>query len=248
MTLVIDAGNTRVKWGVWTGTDWQARGALGHDELEHLAAVARCTGRAPTVVACSVAGEAVNDAIRAAVEAAGGRLAWFRAQPSTAGVRNGYALPGQLGADRWAALVGAWAIEAADCLVVSAGTATTVDLLRVVAGQAAFVGGVILPGFDLMRTALARGTARLPQAAGVWAAWPDNTDDAIVSGCLQAQAGAIERLHRQAGETCVVLLTGGNADRLAPLLGVPFRVVDDLVLRGLVYAAQAGAVAASPDA
>lgn len=240
MTIFIDAGNTRVKWGVWGGADWRARGALAHDALDGLAAVLGRWGAAPTVVACSVAGDAVDAAIVAAVAAAGGRLDWFRAQPACAGVRNGYARPGQLGADRWAALVGAWALLRGDCLVVSAGTATTVDCLRVADGQAAFVGGVILPGFDLMRDALAQRTARLPRAAGGWAAWPDNTDDAIVSGCLQAQAGAIERLHRQAGGSCPVLLTGGGADRLAPLLGVPLRPVDDLVLRGLVHAAAAG--------
>lgn len=240
MMIVIDAGNTRVKWGAWGGADWHARGALAHDELGRLTSVALGWGAAPRVVACSVAGDAVDASIDAAVAATGGRLDWFRSQPACAGLRNGYARPGQLGADRWAALVGAWALHGADCLVVSAGTATTVDLLRVHAGQASFVGGVILPGFDLMCDALARNTARLPQASGHWVDWPDNTDDAIVSGCLQAQAGAIERLHQQAGGACPVLLTGGGAARLAPLLTVPLRRVDDLVLRGLVHAATTG--------
>lgn len=237
MMVVIDAGNTRVKWGVWAGMDWQVRGALGHDALDQLPAIAAGWGRAPHVVACSVAGDAVEASINAAVSAAAGRLDWFRSQPACAGLHNGYARPAQLGADRWAALVGAWALVGSDCLVVSAGTATTVDLLRVEGGQARFVGGVILPGFDLMRDALARNTARLPQARGDWVDWPDNTDDAIVSGCLQAQAGAIERLHGQAGGTCPVLLTGGGAERLAPRLAVPLRRYDDLVLRGLVHAA-----------
>lgn len=238
MMVLVDAGNTRVKWGVWGGRDWHARGALTHDALDALPTLALRWG-ATEVVACSVAGAAVDAAIEAAVRAAGGQLRWFRSTAACAGVSNGYARPAQLGADRWAALIGAWDLLGADCLVVSAGTATTVDRLCVRDGQARFVGGVILPGFDLMRDALARNTARLPQARGAWAAWPDNTDDAIVSGCLQAQVGAIERLHRQAGGDCPVLLTGGGGDRLASLLAIPFTHVDDLVLRGLLRAAHA---------
>lgn len=238
MIAVIDAGNTRVKWGVWDAAGWQARGALGHHELAELAGLAAQWGPAPRVVACSVAGAAVDAAIADAVAGVGGTLRWFRATAACAGVRNGYAQPGQLGADRWAALIGAWDLLGADCLVVCAGTATTVDVLRAEAGRAVFAGGVILPGFDLMCDALARHTARLPRAQGSWVAWPDNTDDAITSGCLHAQAGAIERLHRQAGGACPVLLTGGGSDRLAPLLALPLRQVDDLVLRGLLCAAR----------
>ena len=78
-----------------------------------------------------------------------------------------------------------------DCLVVCAGTATTIDRLD---ADGRFVGGVILPGFDLMRSALAGNTAQLPLAEGELRAVPTNTMDAIISGCLNAQLGAIERL------------------------------------------------------
>ena len=95
-----------------------------------------------------------------------------------------------------------------------------------------------------MLESLARGTARLPLADGHFSLQPRCTVDAIRSGCLQAQAGAVERMFRQiAGEaraTC--LLGGGAADSFAGLLEIPVCRVDNLVLTGL------GAIAALPAA
>jgi len=234
---VIDAGNTRLKWGLRDGDVWRARGALSHVELPQLPALLGEWSGVGELLACSVAGAAVEAAITSAAAAAGLPLQWFRSTAACAGVRNGYARPEQLGADRWAALVGAWGLLGTSCLVVSAGTATTVDLLLAEGDGARFAGGVILPGFELMRDALARNTARLPQAAGAFAPQPDNTDDAIVSGCLHAQAGAIERLYRQLPAAAPCLLAGGGAERLQPLLALPVQRVDDLVLLGLTRAA-----------
>ena len=119
------------------------------------------------------------------------------------------------------------------CLVVCAGTATTVDLLG---ADGEFRGGLIFPGFDLMRAALARDTAQLPLAEGEYRPLPRNTRDAIFSGCLHAQAGAIERMFATLagapGALC--LLTGGGAARLAPHLNIPLQLTDNLILDGLL--------------
>ncbi len=119
----------------------------------------------------------------------------FAAAASAGGVVNGYDNPAQLGADRWAALIGARGLHAGPALVVMAGTATTVDCLD---AQGVFRGGLILPGLDLMRRSLARNTAGLPEACGGYRVLPTNTDDAIVSGCIAATVGAIERMAKQA--------------------------------------------------
>jgi type III pantothenate kinase len=119
--------------------------------------------------------------------------------------------------------------------VVTAGTATTVDVLR---GDGRFVGGVILPGLELMKRSLARDTAGLPLAKGRFAGEPRNTADAIETGCLLAQAGAIERAFAtmEPGAACV--LAGGSARRIARHLSIPVRLVDNLVLEGLVRIAE----------
>jgi type III pantothenate kinase len=87
-----------------------------------------------------------------------------------------------------------------------------------------------------MRAALATNTAQLPLAEGEFREAPTNTMDAIVSGCLQAQVGAIERMFAAlAGDPdALCLITGGAAVRLAPHLSIPSRLADNLILDGLV--------------
>ncbi|MEO7580019.1 MAG: type III pantothenate kinase, partial [Massilia sp.] len=164
-------------------------------------------------------------------------ITWFAAQETLGGLRNGYRDPAKLGADRFAAAIGARALAPDQALVVATcGTATTIDALS---ADGRFVGGMILPGLALMASSLAHNTAQLPHVAASDALPPvfaDNTGDAIVSGCLSAQAGAIERAFRlhQAG---LCILSGGAARFIAPALTAPHRMVDNIVLIGLHAAA-----------
>ena len=231
--IAIDAGNTRIKWGVRDGANWVAQGALPTGDAASLAGVSAGWPAAVRVVACNVAGGAVEEAISHALKTRFPSLLWLRSSAESCGVHNGYAQPERLGADRWAALIGARGQVSSACLVVCAGTASTVDWLD---ADGVFRGGLILPGVDLMRAALARNTAQLPLAEGKFSIAPRNTMDAIASGCLHAQIGAIERMFSGlAGEPgAVCLLTGGAAPRLAPHLNIPFRLEENLILDGLV--------------
>lgn len=232
MILCLDAGNTRLKWGLHDGASWIVQGALPHGETAALAA--RLPARPQRVIACNVAGSIVAREIEALAAQLAAPLDWFRSNPSCCGVTNGYDVPAQLGADRWAALVGARSLHGGPALVVMAGTATTIDRLD---ADGHFRGGLILPGLDLMRNALARNTAGLPDARGHYRLPPTNTDDAIVSGAIDATLGAIERMaHRAAGAYFFVLLSGGAAAALVPHLELPFRHIDYLVLEGLARA------------
>lgn len=240
MILLVDAGNTRIKWRVVAAAaPLQAvdEGALGHDGIEALAAVRQRHPGLRRMLGCNVAGAAVAERIEAAC--AGLAADWLVPGPALGGVRNLYARPAQLGADRWAALIGARALHPHAALVVTAGTATTVDLLS---ASGDFLGGLILPGLDLMLQSLARGTAQLPLADGRFSPQPRCTVDAIRSGCLQAQAGAVERMFRQIADEpqALCLLGGGAADSFADLLEIPLRRADNLVLTGL------GAIAGLP--
>ncbi|ATE58571.1 type III pantothenate kinase [Thauera sinica] len=234
MILLVDAGNTRVKWRL-VGADAatpRAEGACTHDEIERLGAPLARYAPITRIVGTNVAGPAVAGHFAALAQAWGVVPEWVTPTASCAGVTNRYDDPAQLGADRWAALIGARRLHAGDCLVVSAGTATTVDLLT---ADGCFEGGLILPGVELMQRALASGTAQLPLTEGHFAPAPRCTADAIRSGCLQAQAGAVERMFRQIADRPdpLCLLAGGAADAFAPLLGLPLRRVDSLVLPGL---------------
>ena len=231
--IAIDAGNTRIKWGIHDGTAWVAQGALPTGDAARLAEVAATWPADEPVIACNVAGDAIEYAIAAALATRFSSPRWLRSSAETCGVRNRYEQAERLGADRWAALIGARGRISGTCLVVCAGTATTVDWLNA-AGE--FRGGLILPGVDLMRASLARNTAQLPLAEGEFRKEPRTTMDAIVSGCLHAQIGAIERMFNQlaAEPGAICLLTGGAAQQIAPYLNIPFELVENLILDGLV--------------
>ena len=234
MIIAIDAGNTRIKWGVHDGSAWADKGVLATADAARLSEVAARWPDVARVVLCNVAGAAVGQTLSDLL--ANRPLILLRASSAACGVRNAYEQPGQLGADRWAALIGARGQTRNATLVVCAGTATTLDLLDAT-GQ--FCGGAILPGFDLMRAALAQNTAQLPfglPEEGAFCAAPCNTMDAIFSGCLHAQIGAIERMYAAIADApgAQCLLTGGGAARLAPHLNIPCQRVDNLILDGLV--------------
>lgn len=232
MILAIDCGNTRLKWGMHDGTGWCAQGPLDYADLPGFTELLRSQPRATKAVAANVAGPQVGEAVGATMTALGIPLYWAKSQSAQYGVRNHYERPEQLGVDRWAALVGARALHPQSCLVVCAGTATTVDVMDAEGG---FQGGLILPGVELMCRALAANTAQLPLADGKFAGLPRNTMDAIVSGCLHAQAGAVERMFEQvaAHPGAVCLVGGGAAGQFFDLLRMPKRRVDNLVLEGL---------------
>jgi type III pantothenate kinase len=154
-------------------------------------------------------------------------------------VKNGYDNPARLGCDRWAALVAARRREPGPCLVVTVGTAMTVDALS---GKGEFLGGLIVPGPALMLQALVGNTGQLGPEAGTWRAFPANTADAMTSGALTALAGAAaqqrQRLQEREGVAPALLLSGGGATLLKSLLPGPVVEVDNLVLEGLVIIAE----------
>jgi type III pantothenate kinase len=230
MILAVDCGNSRLKWGLHGDKGWIKTGTVPLPALAGLKKAWKKEPAADAIVIANVAGPSVRKRIEGAVSG-GAAPIWVKAKRRQCGVTNGYGKPAQLGADRWAALIGAWAMLRGPCLVVAAGTATTVDVLR---GDGTFAGGIILPGIDLMKRSLANNTAGLRLARGRFSDAPRNTADAIESGCLLAQAGAIEQAfaRMEPGAECV--LTGGAAYRIWPQLGIPVRVVDNLVLEGLV--------------
>jgi len=233
MILCLDAGNTRLKYGLFDGAGWHKQRALDYPQLDDLPA--RLREKPARIVACNVAGEEVRLRIEALAEQIGVPLDWLTSSFAACGVSNGYDNPRQLGADRWAALIAARALHEGPCVVVMAGTATTIDALD---ANGLFRGGLILPGLTLMRAALARNTADLPHAAGHYEPQPTNTDDAIVSGAIHATLGAIERMRATLGADALCLLSGGAAAELAPHLDPPQRLIDNLVLEGLARYSQ----------
>lgn len=236
--LAIDCGNTRLKFACFdTGAvDREVRQEHADPALPDgmWKPVFDLFGQPERIVISNVAGEKMRGLLATSLQLFSVEPMWVRTQARQCGVTNLYTDPGQLGSDRWAALIGARARERGPCLVVNAGTATTVDALS---AEGEFLGGLILPGFDLMRESLATGTAALTLAPGNDAEFPRNTADAIWNGCVLAQAGAIDRMRARLPESSACLLSGGAAKLFRPALNMPTLLVDNLVLEGLIQIA-----------
>lgn len=237
--LLVDLGNSRLKWAEYDGKQW-CTGAVSLDAEKNITSLLDgAWGKiAPPqrVIVCSVSSP---EHLQGLEQWARGR--WkitahiVRAQAQQLGVKNLYRRPEQLGADRWAALIGARGLASSAACVVDAGTAVTVDALS---ASGEFLGGAIFPGLRLLRDSLARGTEAIGATAGNAADCVGrSTDDAVAAGTLHGLAGAVERLideHRQdLGEPMAVFLTGGDAPALAAHLRVKATAVPDLVLKGL---------------
>jgi type III pantothenate kinase len=237
--VAIDAGNTRIKWGVHDGRRFLMTGAVMTSQAGTLADAWGDAPAAERAVASNVAGPRVGAALEAACAGRGMRLELVRSRAEQCGVRNGYADPAQLGSDRWASLVAAHAATPGHQLVVNAGTALTVDALT---ADGRFLGGVIVPGPALMRRSLDHGTAALRLAEGEYQDFPRNTPDAITTGAIQACVGAVRRMAavmaEQGMEPRRLVLSGGAAAELAPRLPLQVALRENLVLDGLVLIAR----------
>jgi len=233
--LAIDAGNSRIKWGLHDTGGWLAQDHVPTVRPRGLAVAWAKLPRPDRIVASSVAGAAVARALAVAARPLRRPLRFVTSRARQCGVVSAYERPARLGPDRWAALIGARHLYHGPCVVVNAGTTVTVDALT---GEGVFLGGMIVPGVELMRRALARGTARLGLEPGRTAYFPSCTADAITSGAVHALAGAVERMHRfmrEAGESApLVVVSGGAAGLIAAELTVTAEVVENLVLEGLV--------------
>jgi len=252
MLLLIDAGNTRIKWGIPdqeqlpppAKPQWLEMTSVAHDQTDQLAAAWQQYPISRILIS-NVAGTEVKARLTSLIAQAFPQLQpeWFASQPHCGGVKNNYANPQQLGCDRFAsAIAAAYLYPAQHVIVATCGTATTVDA---VTAQAEFAGGMILPGLKLMAESLARNTAQLPQVAEsiqVDQPFADNTDQAIVSGCIHAQAGAISlayhALHKKQAQTVICLISGGAAPYLLPHLSFQCEHIANLVLTGLFVVAQ----------
>ena len=233
--LAIDAGNTRIKWGLHDAAGWQVQGWIPTAQASRLVRAWARLAPPDVVIAANVAGKGVARSLAAAARRLNRRVRFVRSAARQCGVTSSYERPPQLGADRWAALIAARHLHRGACVVVNAGTTMTVDALT---ADGVFLGGMIVPGADLMRRALARNTAALRLQKGRFAFFPARTADAIASGAVNALAGAVERMQRflrEAGQPVPLTVVSGGATQLvAAQLTGRVEVVDNLVLEGIV--------------
>lgn len=238
MNLLLDQGNTRTRWVVMAGDHIAARGVLDAPGVDPLDGLGDWVGRVAVVAVSSVA----SVERRAALVARLGQLGYLEPRfleplPAAAGITNGYRDHARLGVDRWLVMLGAGQLGAGAFLAVDAGTAMTLDAVD---AGGRHLGGYIVPGYRLQCRALHGGTAQvglseLEPALG----WGKETGEAVSHGVLLGLAALVDRalieLQRGVGDTCRLVLTGGDAGRIAPVLQSANPVVDqDILFRGML--------------
>jgi type III pantothenate kinase len=237
--LVMDIGNSRVKWALADGNRLRLPSeAIGHEDIERLFAAWQALPAAPGQVRLvSVIDRPLVSEIEDWVAQHWGiNIQRVRTPAEGGGIRIAYPEPGQLGTDRWLAMVAAREKSLLPACIIDCGSAITLDMVD---EAGLHRGGMILPGVAAQQAGLSQIAPALPQAnpnqpAPLLAC---NTAHAVAAGLLQGTAAAIEGLHaRFAAETGLdlpMLLTGGDAAHIEPYLQRQATVLPDLVLAGL---------------
>ncbi|MER0204818.1 MAG: type III pantothenate kinase [Nitrosomonas sp.] len=238
--LIIDSGNSFVKWGLFNNDLWLIQRRVSYDNISELETEFSVLSEPHLIIISHVARDETKNEICKFISRWPIPLIWHHSQSYQCGVLNGYSDPKQLGSDRWAALIAAWNIEHKACLVINAGTAMTIDTLS---DSGEFLGGIILPGFHLMLNSLYSGTQLEPNKLGIYQNFPVNTQNAIHSGIIQSLVGAIERMYsvlstqlKHSSISCII--SGGNASLLRPFIKYPIKIINNLVLEGLLVIAK----------
>ncbi len=240
--MLVDFGNTRLKWALWNDGRPELGGVFVHRGTSLEAALMHnwSSFEPPqSIHVASVVGDDLEHALSVVIEKHFAQSAEFVRSPAHGlGVRNAYREPQRLGVDRFLAMAALHAASPRAQVLVSCGTALTLDALD---ADGRHLGGLIAPSPSVMRVALGGATARVGESTGHLVEIADNTNDATWSGTALAAIALIERFHAAAGarlgEPAALVGDGGGIDEWMALLPAMERG-RDLVLRGLALWAQ----------
>ena len=234
MNLLADIGNQYLKWSLG-GTSGAFRSSLSGLEsnfVEQLHGLNNVTD----VYFVNVTGPEMSDRFCELAQSSW-NITPYQVVPAMeqCGVSNGYRQIGQLGADRWAAAIGAWHITNTATIIVDCGTAVTVDALS---ASAEFIGGSIIPGIQLAHESLYKRAPGIGKASVLVPTIPArSTIEAISTGVVFAAVGGIEmlidRYRRIIGDSSRLLITGGDAILIQKHSTKTFEYIPNLVLKGL---------------
>ena len=240
--LLLDGGNSQLKWAWVENGTFSEVGRAPYRDLTQLGEEwLQFADEDVKIVGCAVCGSVkkamVEEQLTCPVE-------WLSSMPQALGIRNHYRRPEEHGSDRWFNALGSRRFTQNACVVVSCGTAVTTDALT---EDNHYLGGTIMPGFHLMKEAMALKTANLNRPIGKVYPFPTTTPNAIASGMMDAVCGALMMMHGRLkdktgeGKPVDIIITGGGAARVVQALPEAFvhdnqvKIVDNLVIHGLLH-------------
>lgn len=236
MNILIDIGNTRIKWCV------DNKGSIGKsqaidykkdDFISCLQSSWQQLTQPQTIAISSVSAQQVSLEIIALAKKNWPEIKVLIAKTSSyaLSVTNAYVQPENLGVDRWMGLIALRYYYPGNSCIVGCGTAITIDNLD---KKGQHLGGLISPGIQLMKQSLFQGTENLSFIEQNYPVGLSNaTEPAIFSGILYAAAGLIEKSIRNLCMCDTLILTGGDAELLSKYLDFESIIEPDFVLKGL---------------
>ncbi|MDE2422995.1 MAG: type III pantothenate kinase [Betaproteobacteria bacterium] len=236
MILALDIGNTKIKWGLREQGLWQSQGSVATAEPDQL--VSLITHHQPRALyVANVSHANLNQLINHTVSTSKTPTYFLSGESPLPPLVNLYHEPQALGVDRWLSLFAARRFQEGPLLVVNSGTATTIDSLS---DDHQFLGGIIIPGLDMMTNALHLGTANLPPVHSERGEeWPRNTANALSRGAIEATVGAIVQRYTLLNEISenpiTVILSGGSHPIVSQHLFISHQCIDNLPLEGLGF-------------
>jgi len=262
-SLLIDAGNSRLKWSSMDGDDYSvplpSQDTIAYENkppIDYLANLIKAEGaNHKHVLLVSVQGNEFSEKAKDIASKAGLEFINIISQRQFGEFKNAYKKPEQLGADRFVAMLAAHNIASTDkpksCIVIDCGTAVTIDAID---ENGQHLGGLILPGLQLCSNSLLKNTQQLfieqstgqAQQQATFNLLTDNTSDAIISGSFYGLSSAIKetcnKIEKQISspqsKEVVKIICGGDANVLLPQLSSDFLIHTDLVMQGLKRIAQ----------
>jgi type III pantothenate kinase len=244
--LLLDAGNSRLKWGVLDDGQIRRTGHISQERIRDKglsALTSKLPRRVDVVRASNVAGTSFATRLSGVVGLhCNADIHFARSDTHGWGVTNSYSQPRLLGVDRWVAMIGAWAEVQSACLIVDAGTAVTLDAID---NDGVHLGGQIIPGVKTMLDSLSSATSDIPlvkasasDSSGGMEMFGHNTVAAVREGAQNAIAGAIDRAFRTLQSNAyepTIILTGGGASRILAALEATSLHRPNLILQGLAH-------------
>ncbi|MDA1343533.1 MAG: type III pantothenate kinase [Proteobacteria bacterium] len=241
MNLLIDIGNTRLKWATANNLDLMPRNPIANTAVTRnaLSLLWQAIQQPNQLAISSVGASQLYDVVISVANQLWPGITIIRAQSETQGfgLTNAYQEPEKLGVDRWLSMIAGYQLYPKALCIADCGTAITVDVID---NSGQHLGGMISPGLRLMKEALANSTENLQLSE---TAFPfglaKNTDAAIHNGTLSAACGLIDSVLKTQPDTAQLLLTGGDAKAIAAHMGISknskssFSLREKVDMRGL---------------
>ena len=236
MKVLVDIGNTRIKWCTEKDSHLSKVHAISYKQIDIAEELQPQWSdlEEPAVLAISsVAAKQVSSQIIAIAKQNWPKIHLLIAKTSasTCSVTNAYQHPEKLGVDRWLGLIALHHFYPGNSCIVDCGTAITIDFID---KQGLHLGGVISPGIQLMRQSLLQGTAELSLTGQDESLEISNqTESAIYAGTLNAVAGLIEKVVKKNKLGGAIVITGGDGSLLSKYIDCKGIVDPDFILKGL---------------